>query len=76
MNEINKELRGRTIGYISGALGLVAGLAWNDAISELIETLFPLAKETVLLKFVYALIVTAAVVILVKYLERAINRPE
>ena len=30
-------VRERTMGYIVGALGLVAGLAWNDAIKSLIE---------------------------------------
>jgi hypothetical protein len=75
MNEINKELRGRTFGYISAALGLVAGLAWNEAISAMINALFPIAKDTVWVKFIYAIIVTIAVVILVKYLDRMFNRP-
>jgi energy-converting hydrogenase Eha subunit A len=76
MNEINKQLRGRTFGYISAALGLVAGLAWNEAISAMIEAIFPLSKDTVWVKFLYAIIVTVAVVILVKYLDRMFNRPE
>lgn len=76
MNDLNKEMRSRTFGYISGALGLVAGLAWNDAIANMIETLFPLSKDTIAVKFLYAIIVTIAVVILVKYLEKIINRPE
>jgi hypothetical protein len=79
MNEsldIKKEVRSRTFGYISAALGLVAGLAWNDAISVLINTLFPLAKETILIKFLYAVLVTVVVVILIQYLERLINRGE
>jgi energy-converting hydrogenase Eha subunit A len=76
MNEINKELRGRTFGYISAALGLVAGLAWNEAISAMIDAIFPLSKDTVWVKFLYAIIVTVAVVILIKYLDRMFNRPE
>jgi hypothetical protein len=76
MNDVNKELRSKTFGYISGALGLVAGLAWNDAITNMIEALFPMAKDTVLIKFGYAVIVTVAVVILVMYLERMINKGE
>jgi hypothetical protein len=74
MNDLNKEMKSRTFGYISGALGLVAGLAWNDAITNMIETLFPLSKDTIAVKFLYAIIVTVAVVILVKYLERVINQ--
>ncbi len=69
-------MRSRTFGYISGALGLVAGLAWNDAISNMIETLFPLSKDAVWMKFVYAIIITVAVVVLVKYLDRMINSGE
>jgi hypothetical protein len=76
MNPINKELRSQTFGYISAALGLVAGLAWNDAIKNLIETIFPLSQDTIFMKFLYAILVTIAVVMLIKYLDRMINRPE
>jgi len=74
MNELNKEIRGRTLGYVSAALGLVAGLAWNEAIAEMINQFFPLAKDTVAVKFLYAIIVTIVVVILIKYMEKIINR--
>lgn len=53
-DELKKELRGRTLGYVSAALGLVAGLAWNDAIRAAIETIFPLSKDTIMVKFLYA----------------------
>lgn len=72
--EIKKELRSRTFGYISGALGLVAGLAWNEAITEMINKVFPVAKDTVAVKFLYAVLVTLAVVVLVRYLDKMINR--
>jgi hypothetical protein len=72
-NDLNKEIKSRTFGYISGALGLVAGLAWNDAITNMIETIFPLSKDTMAVKFFYAILITIVVVMLVKYLERMIN---
>jgi len=75
VNEIKNELRGKTLGYISGALGFVAGLAWNEAITTMIDNLFPLSKDTVTVKFIYAALVTVLVVILVRYLERITNRP-
>ncbi|MBX4181294.1 DUF5654 family protein [Candidatus Parcubacteria bacterium] len=75
MNEINKEIKSRTVGYIGAALGLVAGLAWNEAITAMIEKLFPLSKDTVTVKFIYAGLVTAAVVILITQLERFVNKP-
>jgi hypothetical protein len=76
MSELKKELRGRTFGYVSAALGLVAGLAWNDAIKNMIETIFPLSKDTIMVKFLYAIIVTIAVVILIKYMDRMFNKLE
>jgi hypothetical protein len=70
MKDINNEVRSRTFGYISGALGLVAGLAWNEAISNMINVIFPLSKDTIWVKFLYAIIVTGAVVVLVRFIER------
>ena len=72
-NEIDdnvREIRSRTFGYVSTALGLVAGLAWNDAIRVLIESVFPLARNTIAVKFLYAVIVTAVVVLLIRYIEK------
>ncbi len=48
--EIKTEVRQRTIGYIVAAFGLVAGLAWNEAIKALIEYLFPLSPNTLKVK--------------------------
>ena len=74
MNDLNKELKSRTFGYVSAALGLVAGLAWNDAIGYTIESLFPLSKDTIGVRFLYAVVVTIVVVVLIKYLNRMINQ--
>lgn len=76
MNNLNKELKAKTMGYISGALGLVAGLAWNDAISNMIDALFPLSKDSIGIKFFYAILVTIVVVVLIMNIERIINREE
>lgn len=73
-NEVKKEMRTRTFGYISAAFGLVAGLAWNDAISAFINAIFPVAKDTVMVKFLYAIAVTVVVIYLIKYLDKFINR--
>lgn len=64
------EIKQQTLGFVTAALGLVAGLAWNDAIKALIEYLFPLQKSTVTVKFVYALLITIVVVIVTAYLAR------
>jgi len=66
--EIRDQVRKQTAGYMAGALGLVAGLAWSDAIKALIETLFTFAKSGIFAKFIYAIIITVIVVIVGNYL--------
>lgn len=74
MQSTINETRAKTFGYISAALGFVAGLAWNEAIAAAIDAAFPLAKDTVAVKFLYAVAVTVAVVILIKVLNRLSER--
>lgn len=71
--EIKKEIREKTSGYILAAFGLVAALAWNDAIKSLIEYFFPLNKNTVLIKFTYAILITFILVIISVYLKRLLS---
>ncbi len=71
--EIKKEIQQRTSNYILAALGLVAALAWNDAIKSLIEYFFPLNKNTVLIKFLYAILITCIVVIISIYLTKLLS---
>lgn len=73
---LKQELRAKTIGYIATALGLVVGLAWNDAIKELITYLFPLSTNNVLAKFGYAVILTVVVVIAIHFMTRLTERKE
>lgn len=75
-NKVNlkNEIKGQTIGYIVAALGLVAGLAWNEAIKALIEQLFPLSQNSVLAKFLYAILVTILVVIVTSYVVRVFKK--
>ena len=72
--EIKKEIRERTLGYITAALGLVAALAWNEAIKASIEHFFPLSRNTLLAKFIYAVLMTLVVVIMSVYLARLFKR--
>lgn len=60
---IHKKIRKQSLGYILAAFGFVAGLAWNDAIKALIDVAFPLAKEGLVAKFLYAVIATVIVII-------------
>lgn len=68
------EVRERTLSYIVAAFGLIAGLAWNDAVKSLIEYVFPLSGNTLLAKFLYAALITLAVVFITVYLGRILLR--
>jgi predicted ABC-type sugar transport system permease subunit len=69
--QLRHKIREQTIGYITAALGLVAGLAWNDAVRSTIDQIYPAAKGNNLLpKFWYAVVITLIVVIISYYLLR------
>lgn len=60
---MRKQIREQTVSYVIAAFGLVAGLAWNEAIKSLIEELFPLGHDSLLPKFVYAIVITLIVTV-------------
>jgi len=69
IKEVKKELKENTLTLILGGFGLVAALAWNEAIKTLFETFFP--KESALIgKFIYAIIVTVIVVVVSSQLKK------
>jgi hypothetical protein len=68
--ELEKEIREKTLGYILTSFGLVAGLAWNEAIKAFIERFFSDPGNGLRAKFLYAILVTIAVVIISLYLSR------
>ena len=67
------EVREKTIGYIMTALGLVAGLAWNDAIKTTIEYFYPLDSNSIMAKVFYAFLITIVIVFASVYLLRTSN---
>lgn len=73
---LEREILDRVSGYILAAFGLVAGLAWNDAIKALIDYFFPLNKDSIPAKFLYASIMTVLVVIITLYIMRLIQRSD
>lgn len=70
MDNLRKEVREKTLSYITAAFGLVAGLAWNEAIKSLIEYFYPASQNGLLAKFIYALVITLVVVLTSSYLIR------
>jgi len=73
---LEREFSARVSGYIIGALGLVAGLAWNDAIKALIEFIFPLRQDSISAKFLYAGIITIIIVLVTLYIVQLFNKPD
>lgn len=76
IGKLQSEIRERTLGYIIAAFGLVAGLAWNDAIKALIEYLFPIQENTLSAKIIYAILITLVVVVCTMYLNYMFQKDE
>ena len=76
IKNVGKEVKESVVGYITAAFGIVAGLAWNEAIKSLIEFLFPLQKNTLLAKFIYAGILTIILVLVTMYLVHLFTSKE
>lgn len=70
------EIRSRVVKYVGAGFGLVAAFAWNDAIKSLIQYLFPIEKNSVLAKFVYAIIMTLVVVVVTMYIVKFFKKEE
>ena len=73
---LRQEVREKTFGYIVGALGLVAGLAWNEAIKSLIDYFYPSSQGGIMPKFIYAILITVIIVITSTYLMRLATKKE
>lgn len=74
--KVRNMIKARTIGYVTAGFALVAGLAWDDAIKSLIEFVFPIVRNTVLVKFIYAGAMTIIVVLISVYLIKIFNVAE
>jgi len=74
LKKLEFAFRKKTLGYITAAFGLVAALAWRDAIEALLDHLFPLSRNTVIAKLIYAIIMTLILVIVSVYLVRLLKR--
>ncbi len=73
---VQREVQKQLLTYIAASLGLVAGLAWNEAIKALIEYFFPATQNTLLAKFLYAAGLTLAIIIVTYYLTRLIKKED
>lgn len=69
IKETQKIIKEKIFTLILAGFGVVAALAWNDAIQTLFKVLFP-KSEGLVGKFIYALIVTIIVVIISLQLKK------
>lgn len=67
---IRLEVIERVSELMMAALSLVAALAWNDAIQTLFKLIFGDAAS-VYAKFLYAILVTLAIIVISRYLLKA-----
>jgi hypothetical protein len=72
--DVKDQVREKILGYILAALGLVAGLSWNETMKAFIEYLFPLNKNSLLAKFIYSIFVTILIVLLSLYLTKLFSK--
>lgn len=77
MTQNSKSLKLELVEKIStlatAGLGLVAALAWNDAIQSLFNRFFP-EQSGLIAKFFYAVLITALVVIITTRLARLADK--
>ena len=65
----------KVVTLMTGAMGLVAALAWNDAIRKLFERVFGTqGSGDITAMFIYAAVVTTAVVVLTYRLTRIVEK--
>jgi hypothetical protein len=73
-NAVSAEILDKFSELITTALGLVAALAWNEAIQQLFTQLFGEAGGALAAKFFYAGLVTLAVIFATLAVARAAER--
>ena len=65
-----------SLNLMNTAFGLVAALAWNEAVKKLIEAYVPKGKGDVLSSFIYAVVITIVAVIIASRLVKIKSRLE
>ncbi len=72
--DFSDHLLEKTLSYVLAAFGLVAGLAWNEAITSLINYIFPVSADSILAKFIYAIVITILVVAFSLYFMKVLKK--
>ncbi len=70
LKETKRAFKEKMVTFILAGFGVVASLAWNEAIKSLVDTLLPKQTSALIGKFIYAILVTFIVVLISRYLEK------
>lgn len=74
--KMKEATREQMVSFITAALSLVAGLAWNDAIASAIKEVFPIGASSIVAKFLYAVLMTVVVVVMTLGVRRVLASPQ
>lgn len=66
---LTSEIAARVLELATSALGLVAALAWNDAVQAVFKEYFP-TTSGIAAKFIYAVVVSALIIAVTVNLSR------
>lgn len=58
----------------TAGFGLVAALAWNEAIQDLFKRIEVFSRNSLVAKFIYAAVVTVIIVAVTYYLGRSVDK--
>lgn len=71
--EVRTAFADQAMSYVTAALSVVAGLAWNDAVKAAINYFFPAQTSSIAAQFIYATAMTFVVVVLTMILRRVLG---
>jgi len=59
--------------YIITGISVVVGFSWNDAIRQFINEYFPIKSDAIQAKFIYCLLITFFLVLVIRYMPDTSN---
>ncbi len=75
-DDVADEVKEKLISYLLAAFGLIAGLAWNEAIKGAIDVIYPTPEGSLTAKFLYAGILTLMIAVITTILVWVTKRDE
>jgi len=73
VGQLRLEILQKITDLVTAGMGLVAALAWNNAIQAIFNRVFPKPGDNIAALTVYALVITIIIVVITVQLSRAVN---